>query len=238
MSLDVDKMVGAIRKAQDLLRASPEVAEALLPALNVPYFLLDGHGHNFEDYLAAFRGTALPVLGSFPGRDGFDSWLKTHFAPPPTGTVLIAGEHCTLGYARASGQPLLLRIPSAEDLTRPGRGEGQERLWLALDKAHAVLSSSAEELEGLHSAALALHFIQETGCTRDFARFLAHLDQPLPPICSFDTREEAEAWLRNHPRPPSGASVQVGEEVLTVGYQRERDQRLLVRFPNDEELDE
>ncbi|HYO58436.1 hypothetical protein [Archangium sp.] len=158
--------------------------------------------------------------------------------PPPTGTVHVADERCTLGYSRLSGQPLLLRLPPVEDLRRPGEMEGQERLWLALDKAHAVLNSSPEDLEGLQSAALALHFIHEAGCARDFARFLTHLDEPLPPLCSFATREEAEAWLRKHPRPPNGASVQVGEEVLTVSYQRERDQRLLVRFPKAEELDE
>jgi hypothetical protein len=239
MSLEeVDRMVGAIRKAQDRLSASPEVAEALLPALNVSYFLLDGHGQNFEDYLAAFRGTSLPFLGSFSSRDEFDAWLKTHFVPPPTGIVQVAGERCTLGYSRSNGQPLLLRLPSVEDLRRPGGVEGQEQLWLALDKAHAVLGSSPEDLEGLHCAALALHFIHEAGCAREFARFLTHLDEPLPPLCSFSTREEAEAWLRNHPRPPNGASVQVGGEVLTVGHQRERDQRVLVRFPKPEELDE
>jgi hypothetical protein len=231
MSLDVDRMVGAIRKAQEHLGATPEVVEALVPALNVSYFLLDGHRHNFEDYLAAFSGTALPVLGAFSRREEFDVWLKAHFAPPPTGIVHVAGERCALGYARASGQPLLLRLPSVEDLSRPDGVEEKEQLWLALDKAKAVLGSSPEDLEGLHSAALALHFIHAAGCSREFARFLTHLDEPLPPLCSFATRDEAEAWLRNHPRPPNGATVQVGEEVLTVGYQRERDQRVLVRFP-------
>lgn len=228
---ELDRMVGAIRKAQDRLRTSPELVEALQPALNVSYFLLDGYGHHFEDYLAAFRGSSLPVLGSFSGREEFEAWLKTHREPPPRGLVLVAGERCTLGYSRASGQPLLLRLPSAEDLRRPGGVEGQKRLWLALDKACVVLGSSPEDQEGLHSSALALHFIHEADCAREFARFLTHLGEPLPPLCFFATREEAEAWLRNHPSPPNGASVQVGEDVLTVGYQRERDQRLLVRFP-------
>ena len=69
MSLDMDRMVGAIRKAQNLLSDSPEVVEALLPALNVSYFLLDGHGHNFEDYLAAFQRycPSGPRLLSQPG---------------------------------------------------------------------------------------------------------------------------------------------------------------------------
>jgi len=235
MIFNVDRMVGAIRKAQDCFGASPELAEALLPALNVSYFLLDGHGQNFEDYLAAFTGTSLPCLGSFSSREEFDAWLKTHSEPPPSGSLRIAEERYTLGYSRTSGQPLLLRLPPVEDLRKPGGEEGQERLWRALDEAHSVLSSSPEDLEGLHSAALALHFIREAGCARDFAWFLAHLGAPLPPLCSFATREEAESWLAKHPRPPHGASVQVGGELLTVGYQRERDQRLLVRFPWDGE---
>ncbi|MFY0583839.1 hypothetical protein ACN28S_64600 [Cystobacter fuscus] len=235
MRFDIDRMVESVGKAQDCLGASPELAEALLPALNVSYFLLDGYGQNFEDYLAAFTGTALPSLGSFSSREEFDAWLKTHSEPPPSGSLRIAGERYSLGYSRASGQPLLLRLPPVEDLWRPGGEEGRERLWHALDEAHSTIGSSPEDLEGLHSAALALHFIREAGCARDFARFLAHLDAPLPPLCSFATREEAEAWLAKHPRPPHGASVQVGGELLTVGYQRERDQRLLVRFPWDEE---
>ena len=155
MSLhELDRRIGALRKAQELLSDSPEVVEALVPALNVSFFLLAGHGHNFEDYLAAFRGTSLPILGTFSSRDEFDTWLKTHFEPPPRGAVQIAGERYTLGYARLSGEPLLLRLPAAEVLRRPVGGEGQERLWRALEQAEAVLSSSPEDLEGLHSTAL------------------------------------------------------------------------------------
>jgi len=73
---EMDKMVGSIRKAQELLSGAPEVVEALVPALNVSYFLLDGHGHNFEDYLAAFRGAPLPFLGTFSSHEEFDAWLR------------------------------------------------------------------------------------------------------------------------------------------------------------------
>lgn len=100
-----------------------------------------------------------------------------------------------------------------------------------VDAARALDYQMGQAMEGLHCAALALHFIRETGCARDFARFLTHIDEPLPPLCSFATREEADSWLGKHPRPPHGASVQIGAEVLTAGYQRDRDQRLLVLFP-------
>ena len=222
-------MVGAVRKAQELLGGSPEVVEALAPALNVSFFLLDGHGYNFEDYLAALRNTAPPSLGVFSNQDAFHSWLKNHSVPPPTGTVQVAGERYSLGYGRLKGQPLLLRLPPSEELRRPGDAREQQRLWLALEQARLVLASSPEDWEGLDSAALALHFVREADCTREFVHFLAHLDEPLPPLCSFATWEEADGWLRHHPRPPDGACVWVGKEEFMVGYQREREQRLLVR---------
>ncbi|WNG51907.1 hypothetical protein F0U60_53210 [Archangium minus] len=235
---EMNRRVGAIRKAQERLSGSPEVVEALLPALYVSYFLLDGHGHNFEDYLAAFRGASLPFLGAFSSPEEFGTWLKTHFVPPPRGNMQIAGERYTLGYSRLNGTPLLLRLPLAKDLRRPGGAQGQERLWLALDQAEAVLSDSPEDLEGLHSAALALHFIHAAGCEREFSHFLAHFDEHLPPLCSFFTREEADAWLKNHSSPPHGASVMVGEDEFTVGYWPRNGHRVLLRVPQDEAFDD
>ena len=230
-SSELDRLVRALRNAQELLKGSPEVAEALTPALNVSFFLLNGHGPNFEDYLAAFRGTALPFLGAFSSREEFDAWLKAHFVPPPRGSVQVAGERYTLAYSRLRGEPLLLRLPSMEDLRRPRGAERQEWLWFAL-------GTSPEDLEGLRTAVLGLHFVDEVGCAREFAHFLAHFDEHQPPLCSFATREEAEAWLKSHPGPPHGATVQVGQDELTVGYWPETDHRVLLRFPKDEELDE
>jgi hypothetical protein len=110
--------------------------------------------------------------------------------------------------------------------------------WPALDQARAVLDSSPEELEALQSAALALHFIHAAGCAREFEHFLAHFDEHLPLLCSFSTRDEAEAWLKNHPSPPDGATVQVGEEQLTVGYWPRSGRRVLLRVPKNDALDD
>jgi hypothetical protein len=236
---EVARIVGPLRKAQELLGGSTEAAESLLPAVNVSFFLLgSGHAHNFEDYVAGFRGTALPVLGVFASREDFNAWLKAHVGPPPRGAVGIAGERYTLGYSREQGLPLLLRLPPVAELRRPGNAQEQGPLWLALDRAQEVLKGSPEDVDALHSAALALHFVQEAGCTREFARFLAHFDEPRPPLCSFATREEADTWLKSHPSPPNGASVKVGEDEFTVGYRRESDLRLLVPFPKYEEFDD
>ncbi len=59
---------------------------------------------------------------------------------------------------------------------------------------------------------------------------------PPSPLCSFSTREEADAWLKNHPSPPHGASVRVGKEELSVGYWRESGLRTLLRFPESQDL--
>jgi hypothetical protein len=236
---EVARIVGPLRKAQELLGGSPDAAEALLPAVNVSFFLLgSGHAHNFEDYLAGFRGGVLPVLGAIPSREAFNAWWGSHVGPPPRGRVEMAGEHYTLGYSRVSGQPLLLRLPPVADLRRPGNAQEQGRLWLALDQARDVLSASPEDVDALHSAALALHFVHAAGCAREFASFLAHFDAPRPPLCSFTTREEADTWLKNHPSPPHGALVRVGEDEFTVGYWPQNGLRVLLRFPKDEEPDE
>jgi hypothetical protein len=236
---EVARIVGPLRKAQEFLGNSPEAAEALLPAVNVPFFILgSGHAHNFEDYVAGFRGTVLPVLGDFASREEFNAWLQAHAVPPPRGALEIAGERYTLGSSRESGQPLLLRLPRVEDLRRPGSAQEQGRLWLALDRAKEVLGASPEDMDALHSAALALHFVQEAGCAREFVHFLEHFDEHRPPLCSFATREEADTWLKSHPSPPHGATVQVGEDELTVGYWPESGLRVLLRFPKDEELGE
>jgi len=150
----------------------------------------------------------------------------------------IADERYTLGYSLLNGTPLKLRLPLVEDSRRPGGVAGQARLWFALDQAQAALGSVPEELEGLHSAALALHFIHEAGCTRAFEHFLAHFDEHLPPLCSFSTREEAEAWLKKHPSPPAGATIHVGEDELTVGYWPRSGRRALIHFPKYEASDD
>jgi len=238
---EVARIVGPLRKAQERLSGSPDAdaAEALLPAVNVSFFILgSGHAHNFENYLADFRRGRLPVLGAFPSREAFTTWLEAYAGPPPRGTVEVGGDHYTLGYSRRRGQPLLLRLPSMADLRRPGNAQEQGRLWLALDQARDVLGASPEDVDALHSAALALHFVQEADCAREFANFLAHFDKPRPPLCSFTTRAEADTWLKNHPSPPHGARVQVGEDELTVGYWPQSGRRVLVRFPEDEEPDE
>jgi hypothetical protein len=91
-------------------------------------------------------------------------------------------------------------------------------------------SQSAEEKERLQVARDALRFIYATGLTYDFEDYRAGLEVNAPPpvIAAFNTREEADAWLRSHPHPPHHANVLISGEYHYVAYSREHDRRTIV----------
>jgi len=93
------------------------------------------------------------------------------------------------------------------------------------------------QLEALKNSKLALHLIIGRGESGEFAEFLksrGHSRQP--PLHSFATKEEADAWLRNHPAPPHGARIEAADVLYTVAYRREPDFRKLLRLGPKEEL--
>lgn len=97
-------------------------------------------------------------------------------------------------------------------------------------------SQLPEDQELLDVAANAIHFISSSGKLHAFEDYLADMaaDRHPPPICSFDTREEADAWLKNHPEPPHGASVSIAGKDYTVAYFRELKHRALLYRPSEE----
>jgi hypothetical protein len=92
---------------------------------------------------------------------------------------------------------------------------------------------SPEEKEKLRMAADALRFIAATGQSADFEDYRQSLDAKAPPLVSvsFHAREEAEAWLNAHPRPPDQAYVLIAGEYHIVMYVPERNHRRLLRHP-------
>ncbi|MBN1203729.1 MAG: head protein [Myxococcaceae bacterium] len=92
---------------------------------------------------------------------------------------------------------------------------------------------SPEEKEKLRMAADALRFIASTGQSYDFEDYRKSLDANAPPLvsASFHTREEADAWLNAHPRPPDQAYVLIAGEYHIVMYLPERNHRRLLRHP-------
>jgi hypothetical protein len=79
----------------------------------------------------------------------------------------------------------------------------------------------------------ALLFIDSTGqlyAFEDYRRYLRS-DDPPRVVKAFDTREEAEAWLAEHPDPPSSAYVLVADQYYQLVYNRELNHRRVFPHP-------
>ncbi len=94
-------------------------------------------------------------------------------------------------------------------------------------------NQSPEEKDQLRVAMDLFEFLFETGQTFDFDVYRKSLDERAPPlvIASFDTRDEAMAWLKAHPNPPDGAHVLVAGEYHRLVYFRDLGERRLPRGP-------
>jgi hypothetical protein len=94
-------------------------------------------------------------------------------------------------------------------------------------------ASSSEEKERLQFARDALTFIQDTGQSYEFEDYRQSLEANSPPLvmATFQTREEAKAWLANHSSPPDGAKVLIAGEYHHVIYFRDGDIRGLPPLP-------
>ncbi|MDY7230563.1 hypothetical protein [Hyalangium rubrum] len=92
---------------------------------------------------------------------------------------------------------------------------------------------SAEEQELLAVAIDAILFITSTGQRYAFVDYLQQRESDAPPplAASFDTREEAEAWLKNHPAPPDGTFVRIAGQYHHVLYSREMNLRRFIPSP-------
>lgn len=93
-------------------------------------------------------------------------------------------------------------------------------------------AQSSEEKELFRVAAAALMFISETGRVYPFEDYL-QFRREAPPyaVASFKTREEADAWLRQHPEPPHGGFVLIADGYHIVMHVREMNHRQLFPHP-------
>ncbi|MDC0711944.1 head protein [Stigmatella sp. ncwal1] len=106
--------------------------------------------------------------------------------------------------------------------------ESQELLGRLRESAQ-----STEEKERFLAAMDALKFIAATGQSLDFEDYRNSLDAKAPPLAieAFKTREEADAWLKGHPRPPHLAYVLIAGEYHVVMHVPELNRRRLISHP-------
>ena len=131
-------------------------------------------------------------------------------APPSEGAMPVPGRLAELGKRSSRAEAFFTKLRDETD--------------------------SAEEREQLQVILDTLHFISSTGQHGAFGEYLEHVEAGAPPyvIASFETREEAEAWLGNHPSPPVSANVLIANDYHDVLYDRETNSR---RLPRNRDLE-
>lgn len=88
---------------------------------------------------------------------------------------------------------------------------------------------AAEEKVPIKVILDALSFISTTRQHAAFADFIESVETNAPPyvLASFATRDEAEAWLKNHPSPPCSGDILIDDSYHHVVYERETNFRRL-----------
>ncbi|WNG55676.1 hypothetical protein F0U59_13535 [Archangium gephyra] len=245
--------------------ASSSKQHAALENSRVTLHFIQGRGEvgEFEEFFESFDTAPLTPVLSFETKDDVDIWLRNHPAPPHGAIIGTADALYTVAYMREPDFRKLLRIPSKEELAQTGVDEDEADAaeeeaeppnpsggtgfrffdfyrWSCFH-LHAMEQriSSPEELEAIRTAKIAFDFVTHVGEEHGFEDFLQSLRaaRTSRPLQSFATREAAESWLATQPEPPPPAVVAIGGELYSVGYNRRREVRVLIRIPMPRELD-
>jgi hypothetical protein len=98
---------------------------------------------------------------------------------------------------------------------------------------HHEEAASAEEKERFSMALDALGFIFALGQAYGFEDYRQDVAAKGPPvvIAAFDTREEAESWLQNHPEPPHHANILIAGQYFLTAYAPDMNHRAILRDP-------
>jgi len=141
-----------------------------------------------------------------------------------------------LFFISSTGQPYLFEDSrerlQAESPSRASPPAGTEELVRRTERFFEQLLDEPQSPEGRELTLViidALRFITSTGQLDDFERYLQALDAHEPPrvVAAFDTREQAESWLKNHPSPPHCAHILIAGRYHTVAYDRATNGRYL-----------
>ncbi|MDC0712931.1 head protein [Stigmatella sp. ncwal1] len=92
---------------------------------------------------------------------------------------------------------------------------------------------SPDEKEQFLTAIDALSFISDTGQSPGLEEYHKNRSGSAPPlvIATFNTREEADAWMNNHPDPPQHAHVLIAGEYFLTAFIPDINHRALLHTP-------
>ncbi len=239
--------------------------DALKNSRIILYFIMGrNESGEFTHYFNNFHTAHPSSVCSFDTKEEADTWLFNHPAPPHGATIEAANTHYTLAYSRDLNHRKLLRHLSDEELALseeteedtedsageepplPEPGPGTQLvlfdffLWTSFHLyAMEKRISDPEEIEAIRAAKIAFEFVMHQGEAHGFAEYWQTLrtSSSSPPRQSFRTWEEANGWLALQPEPPHPEVVAIGSEFFSVGYDRLRRLRVLIRLPTQQELD-
>jgi hypothetical protein len=263
--MNSDPLMRTLRLLHDVDRhaTTPEQQEAIRDSRIALYFILERNEVGaFEEYLKNFNAGPLTPVLSFPTKEEADTWLESHPAPPHGAFIGVGDLLYHVAYVRELKHRKLLPLPTQDEWARmkeePEEEEAEEESndpppklgteFHLFDLLNVVCfhlyemeqrMSSPAELEALKTAKIAFHFVMWTGEGHGFEEYLEtlHSSRTSPPLLSFSTREETDSWLATQPEPPPPAVVAIGRDLYSVGYNRRRGLRVLLRIPTPQELD-
>lgn len=243
MHLDIDKVSEVFQRLDESLGSNSDSRGMGEAALAIHFVWGNGHIHNFEDLLTCFNQCDLPgQLVYFDTQEQAQAWLKQSQDNQQAHCISIMGKRYSPVYSLDQGNIDLLRVPTRDELIslRQDTGLITDEIAAALYRTTSRITAP-EDMDSILTALLALHFILETNQLAEFKHFVSIVDLDsrdvkIPPLRSFGTRQEADAWLKAHPRPPSGARVDISGQKFLVSYNRESGRRVLFRPPTLEEL--
>lgn len=265
MNPDLIKMTLTLLHEVDRYASTSDQFDALKASRLTLHFIQGrGEAGDFKEFLERFDTAPVTPLLSFTTQEEADTWLRNHPAPPHGALIRAANDFYTVVDARALNHRKLLRLPSPEELSRtdeageepaqgveeapeppkPGAGTRfnlfrlYERTCYDLHEMEKRMTSP-EELEAIRTAKISFDFVMRRGEEYGFEEYLESLRsaRTSPPVESFATREAADTWLATQREPPPPAVVAIGNELYSVGYNRHRGLRLLIRIPTQRELD-
>ncbi|MFE8601026.1 hypothetical protein [Archangium violaceum] len=265
MNPDFIKMTLTLLHEVDRHATNSDQVDAL-DACNATLYFIQGRGETgeFKAFVENFDTAPVTPLLSFTTKAEADTWLREHPAPPHGALIRAANDFYTVVDVRALHLRKLLRLPSPEEVTQTdeAREEAEQEaeevpepprpsssakfsLFKLYDRTCYDLHqmekrmSSPEEFEAIRAAKISFNFVMREGEEYGFEEYLESLRsaRTAPPLASFATREEADSWLATQPEPPPPAVVSIGNELYSVGYNRRRKMRLLIRIPTQRELD-